>query len=162
MILRRLLEDESGSPSAEFALALPMILPLIFVAMEAGNFFWSQQKLVQAVRDGARYAARVNYGQLCPTLDTTVRDKVKNLTRSGSFSTTAPSKLPGLTNGDVTVTPNCAAFVDTGIYTGYGAKGAIVTVAVNGVSYRSLLGSLGFIDNSFKLAASAHSPVIGI
>lgn len=162
MIWRRFLDDETGSPSAEFALALPIMLPLLFIAMEAGNYFWSEQKLLQSVRDGARFAGRMNYGKLCPTLDTTVRDNIKNLTRSGTLSSTAGSKLPGLSNADITVTANCAAFVGTGIYTGYGSNGAIVTVAAPRVQYRSLLGSLGVLDDSYSLAASANSPVIGI
>jgi len=162
MIWSRFLHDERGSPSVEFTLVLPIILPLIFISMEAGNFFWSQQKLIQSVRDGARYAARLDYAKVCPTFDSAALDDVKNLTRSGSLKATAPSKLPGLTNAEVTVTPSCTAFVNTGIYTGYGANGAIVTVSVPKVRYRSLLGALGVIDDSYNLAASAHSPVIGI
>ena len=44
----RFLRDERGSPSAEFALILPALVALMFGSFEAGNFFWTQHKLIKA------------------------------------------------------------------------------------------------------------------
>ena len=165
MILRHalaFLRHARAAASAEFALAMPMMLPLIFGSMEAGNFFWSQQKLTQAVRDGARYAARLDYSELCPSLSSSAETAIKNLTRTGNLAGSGASKLPGMTNGQISVTPNCGQFVSTGIYSSYGSAGAIVTVKAAKVPYHSILGLLGVINDSYSLAASANSPAIGI
>ncbi|WP_144096371.1 TadE/TadG family type IV pilus assembly protein [Croceicoccus sediminis] len=176
MILRDFLHDEGGSPAAEFVLSLPMILPLIFVAMEAGNFFWSQQKLVESVRNGARYAARLNYSEVCnpsgagyAPIASTVETKIKNLTRTGNTAGTGPSELPGWTNAQVSVSVDCTAFVSTGIFDSLGndsagnaRTGAVVTVSAPAVPYFSILGALGVMNNSYRLAAESHAPVIGV
>jgi len=177
MFLRRLYHDETGSPSTEFVLALPIMLALIFGAMEAGNFFWSQQKLVQSVRNGSRYAARQPYNELCPSngsggyndvADATAT-RIKNVTRTGNASGSGPSELPGWGDAGVTVTAHCDVFLDSGIYgnldaktDGSKVKGAIVTVAAPRVRYISILGGLGFINDSFNLAAQENAPVIGV
>ncbi|AKM09534.1 TadE/TadG family type IV pilus assembly protein [Croceicoccus naphthovorans] len=159
--IRQFAKDARGAASSEFVLAIPMILPLIFGSMEAGNFFWSQQKLTQSVRDGARFASRQNYGLICPNLDSDLETDIKNITRTGLLSG-GTSKLPGWENSEIDVVPNCGAFTAGGIYSGYGGAGAIVTVRAVGVPYRSILGALGVIDDTYKLAAEVHSPVIGI
>ena len=171
MMLRDFLYDDHGSPAAEFVLSLPMILPLIFIAMEAGNFFWSQQKLVEAVRNGARYASRLDYGDLCSKdgagaysgIDTTVEAEIKNLTRTGSVSGSGLAKLPNWDNSEVSVTVACDSFTEFGIFRTLGGdKGAVVTVSAPAVPYRSVLGALGVIDDTYRLSADAKAPVIGI
>ncbi|HSG55028.1 MAG TPA: TadE/TadG family type IV pilus assembly protein, partial [Paracoccaceae bacterium] len=64
-MIRRLIKDTRASAATEFALSLPMMLALMFVGMEAGHFFWTEHKLVKAVRDGARFAARSQIDSLC-------------------------------------------------------------------------------------------------
>lgn len=176
MILQDFIQDEGGSPAAEFVLSLPMILPLIFIAMEAGNFFWSQQKLVESVRNGARYAARLSYTELCnpsgasyAPIATSLQTKIKNLTRTGNTAGTGASELPGWTNAQVNVTVDCSGFVSTGIFdslgndsSGNARTGAVVTVSAPAVPYFSILGALGVIDSSYFLAAESHAPVIGV
>ncbi|MBS7670735.1 TadE/TadG family type IV pilus assembly protein [Croceicoccus gelatinilyticus] len=176
MTLRDFINDESGSPAAEFVLSLPMILPLIFVAMEAGNFFWSQQKLVESVRNGARYAARLSYTEVCnpsgsgyAPIAAALETKIKNLTRTGNTAGTGPAELPGWTNAQVTVSVDCGGFVSTGIFDTLGSDsggnartGAVVTVAAPSVPYFSILGALGVINSSYRLAAESHAPVIGV
>ena len=151
-----------ASASSEFALALPMMLPLIFGSMEAGNFFWSQQKLTQAVRDGTRYAARLDYTDVCPSLATGVEANIKNLTRTGQLDGNSYAKLRGWQDSQITVTVNCGSFASTGIYESLGGAGAIVSVEAKGVPYYSILGQLGVLNDAYKLGASAHAPVIGI
>lgn len=160
--LRAFLHGEAGAAASEFVLAMPMMLILLFGAMEAGNFFWSQQKLIQAVRDGSRYAARLNYAALCPTMSAATETEIKNLTRTGRLDGLAPSKLPGWVNSGLQVKPGCGKFTSNGIYAGYGGAGAIVTIRAVGVPYRPILGTLGIINSTYALAAEAHAPVIGL
>lgn len=160
---RSLWKAEGGAAASEFVLAMPMILVLIFVSMEAGNFFWSQQKLVQAVRDGARYAARLNYGEVCPSTGTFNVTAVKNVVRTGSPVGAGQTRLPLWDDAKVVITPHCDSFVNTGIYKGLGGpKGAFVTVSAVGMPYRPILGTLGFIDSTFALAAKENAAVVGI
>lgn len=162
--LRPLLKSTSGAAASEFVLAMPMMLILIFLAMEAGNFFWSQQKLVQAVREGARYAGRLNYGEVCPASGSFDATKVKNVVRTGNPSGSGWMRLPAWDDSKVVITPHCDSFVATGIYSTLSGttKGAIVTVSAVGMPYRPILGRLGYIDSTFRLAAKENAPVIGI
>ena len=169
MIPRRVFSDQSGAAAAEMALMVPLLLTLMFGGFEAGHFVWSQHKITEAVRDGARFAARMDISELCDggteTMSTATEDQIKLLTRTGQIaSTTAIPKVPGWTASQVTVTLDCdsASFVDTGIYTHLGDRGPIVTVAAVNVDYPSFFQQLGIIDSTFKLSASSNAPVIGL
>ena len=54
-----LLADRSGSSAAEMALVTPLLLVLMFGTFELGYFFLSEHVVQKAVRDAARYAARL-------------------------------------------------------------------------------------------------------
>jgi Flp pilus assembly protein TadG len=58
-LLDRFARNTAASASVEFALMVPMLVVLLFGGAEAGHFVWTQHKLVEAVRDGARYASRL-------------------------------------------------------------------------------------------------------
>ena len=165
----RFLRDERGSPSAEFALILPALVMLMFGGFEAGNFVWTQHKLVKAVREGARYAGRLPVSSYCdgatPQFDAGVESDIKSVTLTGKLPAGGDAPLPavpGMLADDITVSPDCAAFVDSGIYTDLGVAGPIVTVSVSGVGYPSLFAQLAGLDGSISLAAKASSPVIGL
>ena len=167
MMLRRFLRCERGSPSVEMALVLPMLFPLLFGGLEAANFFWSEHKLVKAVRDGARYASRQKVEDLCTDATETMSEQLENniklVTRTGQLvSASAQPKVPGWTGEQVEVTVSCQAFVATGIYTSLGGAAPIVTVAAADVGYPALLGQLGGIDPEIEMNAVAHAAVIGI
>src|SRR5258705_11048450 len=55
-----LVRSTSGAAAAEMALVLPLLLLLICSCIELGNYFLDEHRLIKAVRDGARYAARQN------------------------------------------------------------------------------------------------------
>lgn len=159
---RSLLGGESGTAAVEMALLVPMLIVLLFGGFEAGHFVWTQHKLVEAVRDGARFASRFQVDKLCPALDGDVESEIKLLTRTGQIeSTTAIPKVPGWTDAEITVTPQCNRFVGTGIYNDLGENGHIVTVSTSGVTYPSLFNGLGIIT-SVSLSASSNAPVIGL
>ena len=96
-MIRRLIRDKRASASVEFVRALPMVLTLLFVGLEAGHFFWTEHKLVKAVRDGARFASRANIEDVCTissagvltnNLTTALRTDIQNLTVHGQILAT--------------------------------------------------------------------------
>lgn len=160
-----------GTASVEFALILPLLLIMVFGGMEAGHFVWTQQKLVEAVRDGARYASRLPITDLCDgatdVMSTATEDDIKLVTRTGQIANPgAAPKIPGWTNAEVTVDPNCGAYVTTGLYSEYsatyGAGGPVVVVTANGVPYPSMFNGLGIINWGLLMRASSISAGIGL
>lgn len=176
--------SEKASAATEFALTLPMMLILLFGGMEAGHFVWTQQKLAEAVRDGARYAARIPMNAVCEgateVMSQSTRDDIILLTRTGQVQNSGASpKVPGWGAAQVTVEPNCdnTAFMDTGLYAEYavdypGAKGPVMVVSANDVAYPWMFGMLGSILSGISgngtdpldvgLSASSISPGIGL
>ena len=165
----RFLRDERGSPSAEFALILPALVALMFGSFEAGNFFWTQHKLIKAVREGARYAARLPVDTYCDgataqfDANPEAEADIKAVTLTGKLPAEGGNvAVPGMTADNVAVAPDCAAYVESGIYTDLGAAGPIVTVSVSGVGYPSLFAQLAGLDGSIDMSAKASAPVIGL
>lgn len=165
-MIRRFLLDRKASAATEFALSLPMMLALLFGGMEAGHFFWTEHKLVKSVRDGARYATRLDVNSLCngstSIISTDLEDDIKNITVTGRIDGGGAPKVPGWTAADVQVTVGCEAFVDTGIYTDLGAAGPLVTVSSGAVSYPSILNGLGVINDTVQISAESSAAVAGI
>ncbi len=158
--------DTRATAATEFALALPMMLALLFGSMEAGHFFWTEHKLVKSVRDGARFASRIDVRDLCngstSILSASLETEIKNLTVTGNIAGTGPAKVPGWMPNDVQVTVGCEAFVATGIYTDLNAPGPLVTVSSGTVNYPSILNGLGVIDDTIDIGAQSSAAVSGI
>lgn len=159
--------DRSGTAGVEMALVLPFLLVLMFAGLEAGHFFWTEHKLVKAVRDGARYASRLEVGSLCDgataVLDSGTEDDIQLLTRTGQITDTAATPtVPGWSADAVVVTVSCQAFVSDGIYNDLGGAGPIVTVASGSVPYPSIFGQLGLLTTSLNLSAKSSAAVTGI
>jgi hypothetical protein len=163
--IRRIMRNERGAAAVEFALCLPMMMALMFGSFEAGHFFWTEHKLVKAVRDGARYASRLKVEDLCDgaseVMSSDTEDLIQNVTATGMLSGGSP-KVPGWDPDDVTVTVGCQSFVATGIYTGLGEAAPMVTVSTGGVTYPSLFAGLGFINSNIQMNAEASAAVVGI
>ncbi|MBH0112571.1 pilus assembly protein [Novosphingobium sp. YJ-S2-02] len=163
----RLLRDTTAAAAAEMALMVPLLVLILFSAFEAGHFFWTEHKVVEAVRNGARYASRLPMSDVCPTSGTTTSN-IALYTRTGQLTDSSASPVvPGWSNNNqVTVTIACDSYLDTGIYTslaGVGTgKGATVTVAAASLTYPSLFETLGLFESSLNLNASASTAVIGL
>lgn len=161
-MIARFARNRLGTAATEFVLALPFMLALLFGAMEAGHFFWTQHKIVKSVRDGARFASRLDVASLCPAADAALLTEIRNITATGQLAAGGTSKVPGWQPATVNVAISCGSFVDTGIYSDLGARGPLVTVSSGPVAYPSILGSLGFIDDTFNLSARSSAAVVGI
>lgn len=155
------------------ALMVPFLLVLMFGSFEMGHFFWSEHKVVKAVRDGSRFAARQPFqkfscsqssillGDGSTNADTTLITQVKNLTRTGNVAGSGNPKIFGWTNTHITVSVSCpATALTTGIYKGL-TNAPRVTVAAT-VPYPSLFGALGFNAVNLNLNAQGQSAVMGI
>jgi TadE-like protein len=166
----RFARQTAASASVEFALMVPLLVILLFGGAEAGHFVWTQHKLAEAVRDGARYASRLpvdGTDGVCDgptvTLSTAAEDSIILITRTGQLSNTgAQPVVPGWTAAQVDVEINCQDFVDTGIYTDLGGAGPVVTVRATGVSYPSLFNGLAGLGGGTSLSAKSNAAVIGI
>ncbi len=166
MTLRGFLSDPSGASAAELALMLPLLLVLLFAGVEGGHFIWTQHKLTEAVRDGARYASRLPVEAYCiagsPVTSAGTIADIKRVTRTGQLATGGAVAVPGWSEDEVAVEVACAAFVDTGIYDDLDTAGPIVTVRAHSVAYPSLFGRLGVIDPTITMTARSSAAVIGL
>jgi Flp pilus assembly protein TadG len=105
--LRRLLAGQRGSAAVEFALILPFMTLLCFAFVGAGRLFWNYHIAVSAVRDAARYAARLP--MTCAGL-TVGGDaaKVQSLARTGTSDGSGSPLIANWTsNASVVVTVSC-------------------------------------------------------
>jgi Flp pilus assembly protein TadG len=169
-VMQSLISNDDGAAGVEMALLVPLLVVLMFGSFELGHFFWNEHKIVKAVRDGSRFAARQPFSQYPCTnstlTDTAVSDatlvtSIKNITRTGTLSGTGTPKVFGWDNTEITVTFSCpATATTTGIYKGL-TNAPRVKVAAT-VPYPSLFGALGFNASSITLNAQAQSSVMGI
>ena len=158
--------DTRGTASVEMALMLPMLVVLLFGGLEGGYYFWSEHRVVKAVRDGARYAGRQSFERYdCSTQSFTnpdIRYEIKNLTRTGTLDGTGAPLIPGWVDGNTTVTvAPCNTATATGLFLTQ-ANGAIRVTVSTDVAYRSLFSSLGFTTATLRLRASQQAVVMGL
>lgn len=172
--MRRLsafMRNNRGVAAAEMAMLLPFLIVLMFGSMELGNYFYTEHKVVKAVRDGARFAARLPFDAYsCAALtDTAKLDQVYNLVQYGKLDVTsgdAPLVSDWQDKQNMTVSVSCNDSYDTGIYDGKAGGAPVVTVSVVDLDYPWLFQSMGYFDkDSFfhgvKLNASATAVVTG-
>ena len=162
--LRAFLRSESGASAAEFALLLPLLVVMLFGAIEVSYYFYSQHQVVKGVRDGARYASRQSFNVINCTsgfsLGAGLRTEIQEVTRTGR-PTGGTSRVPGWDNSDVTVTVSCpTTAITTGIYADE-PNAPVVTVTAS-VDYESLFAGVGILTDSYDLNATQQAAVMGI
>src|SRR5687768_2043612 len=94
------LRDKRASAAAEMALVMPFLLALMVGAVELGNLFVDQHALEKQVRNGARYASRLEIDEnyACPTsvfADADATAKVINVTKNGVVDGTGNPRWTG-------------------------------------------------------------------
>jgi len=160
--LRSFARREDGAAAAELALMLPLLVLMLFGAIEVSYYFYEQHQVVKGVRDGARYASRQRFTDInCDDgIDSTVATAIKEVTRTGRPSG-GTARVPGWVNGDITVALNCpATAVTTGIYADI-SNAPVVSVTAS-VDYRSLFDGVGILTDSYSLNATQQAAVMGI
>lgn len=176
-LLQHLSIDLSGAAAVEMALVAPLLLIIMFGSVELGNYFLDEHKLVKAVRDGARFAARqsfTNYTACSGQPGGTVVADTQNVVVSGYLSG-GSALTPNISASNVTLSVSCVSATSgqnmLGIYTsrlggtcnGAPANGCAQVVTVNAtVNYLPVLGSYGFSGLGMTLNASSQAAVTGI
>jgi hypothetical protein len=158
-LLQRFARCRSGVAASEMVLVTPLLVILLFAALEAGNYLRLEHQLVQAVRAGARYGALHPdlWGTNCATT-TAARTDVAHFTRTGSASPAATPRFPFTSSTPVSVTVNCAPTGYAGIYANEDDGAAYVTVEVGAnqpLNYDPLFGFLPL--NNLKLRATSQA-----
>jgi Flp pilus assembly protein TadG len=150
------------------ALVMPILLALMFGSAELGNYFMNEHKLVKAVRDGARFAARRPFSDYptCSTVTTTLRDDTRNVVMNGYLNLTgATTTTPNIQASNIIVSTSCATTAGgqtmLGIYRGRTNGAQIVTVSAT-VNYWPILSSFGFRGFGMTLNAASEAAVGGI
>ena len=164
------LRDTRGAAAAEMALMIPLLLTLMFAGFEAGHYFYTQQQVIKAVREGSRYAGRLGFSAFpCGgTADPAAIANIKEVTLTGTAPNLSPvarntnPRVRGMEHSDITVTYRCDAnFADAGIFKGSTGGAPIVLVSAS-TGYNSLFEQLGVIDSSAIVQASSEAVVNGI
>ena len=167
---RALIKHARGAAAAEMAMVMPILLALMFGAVELGNYFRSEHILIKGVRDGAVYAARQeisNYdcSTANPTVPATVVNNSKALVRTGQLSG-GTDRLPRWTDGSTTftITASCVTSAGgttlLGIYQVNGGKVPVITVTAN-LPYQSVMGTLGLKSGGLRVRAVQQAVVVG-
>jgi Flp pilus assembly protein TadG len=118
---------QRGQVLVELALVSPVLLALLFGAMQFGYSFYTYNNLQKAVRDGARYAAGREYPSATFTTAVTNVVVCGNPTSCSGLNPVAHS----LTSSNVVVTVTPATGVPS-----------VVTVKINGYTIPGPLGSV--------------------
>ena len=155
--------DQQGAAATEMALIIPLLLVLMFVGFEAGHFFYTEQKVIKAVREGARFAGRQPFASFpCDgSANATTVSNIQQVTRTGTLSGSVP-RVRNMALTDVVVTYRCdSSWENQGIFKGTSGGAPIVLVEAS-AKYDSLFEQLGLIDSSYNVRASAEAVVSGI
>lgn len=167
--MRYLFNDVKGAAAAEMALVVPLLLVLMMGPFELGNYFLNEHKLVKAVRDGARFAARQGFANYpCGgSIGGTVVNDTRNVVMAGLVSG-GSARIVNWAAPSITLTFSCSTATGgqnmLGIYrtsTGTSAGAPIVTVSAS-VPYTPILHSYGFKGIGLNLNASQQAAVMGL
>ena len=151
------------------ALVLPLLLLLICSCVELGNYFMDEHRLIKAVRDGARYAARQNMSLFTGCSGNpggTVVADTQNIVMTGLLSG-GNGYLPNQSSATINVTVvGCSTTTQGGMYTGLKnsggtAVGAPVVQVSASVPYAPAMHAFGFTGSGFTLNASQQAAVTG-
>lgn len=174
MIVKGILSNRRGAAAAEMALILPVLLLLLFGGVEGGHFIWTQHKVTKAVRNGARFAARLpEVAEVCDPaskisdISDATRNQIRLYTRTETLDESLRNNptaavVPYWSDAQVEIPPIACEFSEDGIYRALGAKGPIVTVRATGVPYRTIFGYLGGFETGITLTAESHAAGTGL
>lgn len=176
LAVRALIRDESAAASAEMIFVVPIFVALMYGSMELGNYFLVQHGVTKQVRDGARYASRLEFNETysCPGAvfaDPSATTKIINVTKTGSVDGTASGRFPaefwntacGSGGGAaVAVSIRCVAKgTYGGIYAGVNGQIPVVRVSAN-LDYPSLWNAMGFDPSALCVRAENEVAVAGL
>jgi Flp pilus assembly protein TadG len=147
---QRLLRRQRGLAMVEFTLSAPILLLLLFGAVEFGRFLIQYSVLNDSVRNAARYVSGkalegTNQQLLQGTAWTTLVSQGKNLAVAGDIAGTGAALLPSLTVAQISVTPDAVNNTIT-------VTAAYPYQALFGASMPNFMG--GTVSTTFTLSIS--------
>lgn len=165
--LVRMLRDGRGAAAVEMVMVTPLLLIIMFGATELGRFFWSEHRLVKAVRDASIYASRQPIDNFtCPsTVNATLAGQVRTLVRTGALSG-GTDLLPNWSNAgaNIAVTLSCVTSAGGtrlgGIYTANAGQVPILTISAT-LPYNSLMHGFG-LETALIMRAKQETAVMGL
>lgn len=161
--LARFCRAVSGSAATEFALVVPFYLILFVGFFETGNLMYDYHIVSKAVRDGARYAARLPAD--CAGFDDAADElRAQRLTRTGTIDASA-SPLLDYWTADSTVTVSIGCFDNSaGTYSGaYAGIDQVPTVRVNvALPFTFIFAGYVFSASVLNLTFDHSEPHIGL
>ena len=171
--LRNLLADQNGSAAVEMVLVTPLLLVLMFGAFDVGNYFLSEHVVQKAVRDAARFAARLpmsDYPTCTLPVGGTAEQQTQRVAKTGDpdgdydNNGTQDKRLIGWTADSMTVVtiacPGTGSYNNAGIYKDFPNGAPVITVQAT-VPYKTFFGSLGLGLSTVNLYAQSQAAVIG-
>jgi Flp pilus assembly protein TadG len=162
MRLTQLLMDRTAAAAAEMAMVLPILLLLIFGAVELGNYFLSGHVVTKGVRDASRYAARLPLTSFdCDSGTMTDPTPVQRLARTGQPDGTTARLADWTADNMTSVTVACdTSGTYGGIYSEFSMGVPVVTVSAT-VPYSTLFGMAGLGPATLNLNASQQAAAAG-
>lgn len=165
--LRRLMASSGGAAAAEMALVTPLLLLIMASGLEVGNYFMDEHRLVKAVRDGARFAARkdfTNFATCDASPGGTVVTDTQNLVRT-SYLSGGTDQLSNWSGGTIAVTTRCStgngSVTYAGIYKDMASGARKVEVSAS-VTHLPLLAPFGINLIGSTLNAKQEAAVAGV
>jgi Flp pilus assembly protein TadG len=162
----QLLADMNGGAAVELALALPLLLVLLFGGFDAGNYFLAEHVVQKGVRDASRFAARLplaDYPSCTVPSGGTAEQQTQRVARSGDPTGTAGQRLAGWSSDAMTIVTiacdNSSSYGTGGIYADFPNGAPVVTVSAT-VPYTPLFGYV-FRGLTLNAAADSQAAVIG-
>lgn len=159
--LSSFLHDTRGSSAVEMVLIMPIMIILLFGAVEVGYYFYVEHQVIRGTREAARFAARkvILTAGTCPAASTVETDTLNRLYASA----------PAVTSwAGTTVSINCNSGFTTGLYsggTGYdpsaSESGPVLTINATGTT-STMFSFLGFVDTNWTINSKQHAAVIGL
>lgn len=92
-----------GNALVEFALAVGLLLPMLFGTFEFGYAFYTYNRLIAAIREGGRYASLRTYDSSTTTPSDTYSTAVKNAVVYGDPSGGGTAVVSGLSTSNIGV-----------------------------------------------------------
>src|SRR6185295_3771716 len=93
-----------GSAMVEFALSVSLLVPVLVGVFQFGYAFYTYNRLIVAIRSGARYAALRTYDSSTSTPTDAYLSAVRNAVVYGNPNGGTDPVVPGLSTGQVAVT----------------------------------------------------------
>jgi Flp pilus assembly protein TadG len=131
-----------GNAMVEVALSVGVLVPCLTGVFEFGYTFYVYNRLIAAVRDGARYASLLTYDSATTTPSSSYATAVKNTVVYGNQNGGTATTVPGLTTDRVSVSMTMLNSIPD-----------MVTVTISSYSVNTIFATLQW---SNKPAASFH------